>query len=112
MEQEAKIPSKDKFRRMMCLTFLSTGSCPFDDRCVFLHDDRFKNVAFPTKSVKAVKGKAKNTKDTFYWPDMQVFHTINYFSLTIYKIYHQIKLAASCKQENRSSWSPRCEPAI
>lgn len=30
----------DKFRLLPCRTFISTGCCPYHDKCVFLHDPR------------------------------------------------------------------------
>lgn len=30
--------SGNKCRQLPCRTFISTGSCPYGDRCVFLHD--------------------------------------------------------------------------
>lgn len=30
--------SQAKCRQLPCRTFISTGSCPYGDRCVFLHD--------------------------------------------------------------------------
>ena len=36
LEKSGKVPSSEKFRRMTCFTFVSTGNCPYGDRYVFL----------------------------------------------------------------------------
>jgi hypothetical protein len=33
LEQAGRLPSKEKFRRMVCSTFVATGACPYNDRC-------------------------------------------------------------------------------
>jgi hypothetical protein len=33
-------PDESKFRQLPCRTFISVGTCPYKDRCVFLHDCR------------------------------------------------------------------------
>ena len=52
-------------------TFLSTGGCPYNDRCVFLHDPRLHIESFRLRTVKNVR-QSGVLKDTFYWPDMEV----------------------------------------
>ncbi len=32
-----------KCRQLPCRTFISTGSCPYGDRCVFLHDPQIES---------------------------------------------------------------------
>ena len=96
LEQAGKVPSKEKFRRMCCQvsfqsavlliviaifdvdstnllqqTFLSTGGCPYNDRCVFLHDPRLQIDTFRLRTVKNVR-QSGALKDSFYWPDMEV----------------------------------------
>eukprot|EP01032_Pedospumella_encystans_P013942 gene13942-16030_t len=69
LEQSGRVPSKDKFRRMACNTFIMTGACPYSDRCVFMHDFRIKAEGARVRTTRQTK--ADNTiKDTFYWPDM------------------------------------------
>lgn len=36
--QNPYINQQSKCRQLPCRTFISTGSCPYGDRCVFLHD--------------------------------------------------------------------------
>lgn len=107
LEQAGKVPSRDKFRRMCCQviyfksaekfdnylisiilspkqTFLSTGGCPYNDRCVFLHDPRLQVESFRLRTVKNVR-QAGTVKDTFYWPDMEVwnkFNSLSYYLIT------------------------------
>lgn len=33
LELAGRVPSKEKFRRMACQTFITTGSCPYNDKC-------------------------------------------------------------------------------
>ena len=68
LERSGKVPSREKFRRMICQTFLSTGGCPYADRCVFLHDPRLLISEFKVKPTKNAR-QATASKDTFYWPD-------------------------------------------
>lgn len=32
LESRGKVPSREKFRRMICQTFLSNGCCPYYDK--------------------------------------------------------------------------------
>lgn len=68
LERSGKVPSREKFRRMMCQTFLSTGGCPYGDRCVFLHDPRLNISEFKVKPTRNAR-QTTAAKDTFYWPD-------------------------------------------
>jgi len=73
LETEDKIPSREKFRRMICMTFVSTGTCPYNDRCCYLHDPRLRVEGVRTKPIKSQLAVLPvQTKDTFYWPDMKV----------------------------------------
>jgi len=59
-----------KYRQLPCRTFLSCGTCPYRDRCVFLHDPRIAN-SFPGK----IKCRRKSMEefgpsDSFFWPTM------------------------------------------
>lgn len=38
LSQSSEQNSSSKCRQLPCRTFVSTGSCPYGDRCVFLHD--------------------------------------------------------------------------
>ena len=76
LEDSGRVPSKQKYRRMICQTYVSTGACPYHDKCVFLHDQRIGSNT-STKNNLPVKLKQKlsscgENKDTFYWPDMEV----------------------------------------
>jgi hypothetical protein len=66
-----KVPSVEKYRRMACNTFIMAGSCPYQARCVFLHDPRVESAEIvPHKPQKQIKGAARVPKDAWYWPDM------------------------------------------
>ena len=73
LETEDKIPSREKFRRMICMTFVSTGCCPYNDRCCYLHDPRLRIEGVRTKPIKSqLTVLPMQSKDTFFWPDMKV----------------------------------------
>ncbi len=59
-----------KCRQLPCRTFVSTGSCPYGDRCVFLHDPSI--VAKPVYVRVKRKSKDDVVTDTFFWPTMSL----------------------------------------
>lgn len=71
LELSGRVPSKEKFRRMACVTCISCGGCPYNDRCVFLHDPRTKLNGIRLKASKTLRNSSMNSKDSFYWPDMK-----------------------------------------
>ena len=69
-----KIPSVEKFRRMICFSYVSSGACPYRDHCVFIHDPRLESEYFAPLILNGTAGKRPMglrtmVKDTFYWPD-------------------------------------------
>lgn len=106
MAEVGKIPSNDsgdmytsetrnqhhvfKCRQLPCRTFISTGSCPYGDRCVFLHDPSIvsKPVYIKTKVscflslyicfifthnlILKRKSKEDTVTDAFFWPTMSL----------------------------------------
>ena len=58
---------------MCCVSLLLGGSCPFGQRCVFLHDPRLVST-FQNKKICKIKvlssSKSRPIKDSFFWPDM------------------------------------------
>ena len=69
LERGGKVPSAEKFRRMICNTYISCGGCPYGDKCVFLHDPRLTIGSFKIRTTKTPRVGGQ-PKDTFYWPDM------------------------------------------
>jgi hypothetical protein len=59
-----------KCRLLPCRTFISTGSCCYGDRCVFLHDQGV--IAKPVYVKYLKKSKEDNSADAFFWPMMPV----------------------------------------
>lgn len=59
-----------KCRQLPCRTFVSTGSCPYGDRCVFLHDASI--VAKPVYIKTKRKSKDDSSTDAFFWPTMSL----------------------------------------
>jgi hypothetical protein len=57
-----------KCRLLPCRTFLSTGSCPYNDRCVFIHDPRIASAS-PQLRIRK-KTKDDSTIDAFFWTPM------------------------------------------
>lgn len=58
-----------KCRQLPCRTFISTGACPYGDRCVFLHDPCIMSKPVFVKS-KQRKSKEDAGTDVFFWPTM------------------------------------------
>mgnify|MGYP001048218088 CR=1 FL=1 len=51
-------------KRLPCKTLISTGACPYKNKCKFIHDVRITN-----KCVKTIKKSDIDIKnDGFYWP--------------------------------------------
>ena len=57
-----------KFRQLPCRTFLSSGSCPYIERCVYLHDPRLASSDVKNKCRR--KNKEVVVLDAFFWPCM------------------------------------------
>ncbi|CAM9350869.1 unnamed protein product [Ectocarpus sp. 12 AP-2014] len=80
MEYTGRIPNASKFRCYPCLTWITTGACPYFSRCVFIHDPRIRGptAAYLYKhndkrSHSARSGGSVGSplgRDIFYWPDM------------------------------------------
>ncbi|CAM9534298.1 unnamed protein product [Ectocarpus sp. 4 AP-2014] len=80
MEYTGRIPNASKFRCYPCLTWITTGACPYFSRCVFIHDPRIcgPSAAYLYKhhgkrSHSARSGGSVGSplgRDIFYWPDM------------------------------------------
>jgi hypothetical protein len=58
----------DKFRRLPCRTFICTGTCPYRERCVYLHDPRI--ISRNVKSKSRRKNKDDVVSDAWFWPVM------------------------------------------
>jgi len=63
-----KSNSEIKFRQLPCRTWISTGTCPYNDKCVFLHDRRCQSKILPNAPKK--KSKEDIRQDCFFWPAM------------------------------------------
>lgn len=57
-----------KCRQLPCKTWISTGTCPYNDKCYFLHDPRVSSYVVPLKVKK--RSKEDITHDLFFWPTM------------------------------------------
>lgn len=55
-------------RQLPCKTWLSTGTCPYSSRCVFLHDPRV--VASPVSYQCKRKSREDPTTDGLFWPTL------------------------------------------
>jgi hypothetical protein len=53
-KDDSLLSNSSKCRQLPCKTFLSTGSCPYDDRCAFMHDPRLKNSIHHDHIVKVL----------------------------------------------------------
>jgi len=57
-----------KYRQLPCRTFISVGTCPYRERCVYLHDPRILCRDSKTKTRK--RNKEDDTVDSLFWPIM------------------------------------------
>jgi len=67
------------------MTYVSSGCCPYNDKCVFLHDPEIKIDGIRLKpATRNSKTSTSLVKDSWYWPDMdhdEVFCTLDVFGL-------------------------------
>lgn len=61
---------QNKCRQLPCKTYISTGTCPYGDRCVFLHDPYITGKTIYIKTKR--KSKESLTTDLFFWPTMPI----------------------------------------
>lgn len=65
---EALFDSTSKFRQLPCRTFISVGTCPYRERCVYLHDPRC--ICRDAKTKTRRKNKEDVVLDSMFWPVM------------------------------------------
>jgi hypothetical protein len=70
-------PDDSKFRQLPCRTFISVGTCPYRERCVYLHDPRCMVRDAKTKTRQ--KNKEDIVADSLFWPVMPVAEVQNRF---------------------------------
>lgn len=70
-------PDDSKFRQLPCRTFISVGTCPYRERCVYLHDPRCMVRDAKTKTRQ--KNKEDIVADSLFWPVMPVADVQNRF---------------------------------
>jgi len=63
---EASLDSSSKFRQLPCKTLIAVGTCPYGERCVFLHDPRL--ICHTAHSISRLKNKEDTVVDSFFWP--------------------------------------------
>lgn len=56
-------------RLLPCRSFVSTGSCCYGARCVFLHDEGLVSKPVFIKNLRK-EGKEQVSSDSFFWPMM------------------------------------------
>lgn len=65
---EALFDTSTKFRQLPCRTFISVGTCPYRERCVYLHDPRC--ICREAKTKTRRKNKEDVVMDALFWPVM------------------------------------------
>ena len=92
-EQAGRIPDARKYRVYPCLTWLSTGACPYNDRCVFIHDPRIRGerpaYLYATPGSNATRHSAKASP--LFWPDLPVSECDNPITASPRRQWHGIK---------------------
>ena len=68
LSMAAEADEESKFRQLPCRTFIAVGTCPFRDRCVYLHDPRLLCKEAKTKTRK--KNRDDSVTDSLFWPAM------------------------------------------
>ena len=59
------VPSLFNYRQLPCRTFISVGTCPYRERCVYLHDPRLMCRDAKTKSRR--KNNEDLIQDSLFW---------------------------------------------
>lgn len=62
------VASGPPMRQLPCKTWLSTGSCPYSTRCVFLHDPRCISASVQYNCKR--KSREDPTTDGLFWPTL------------------------------------------
>lgn len=57
-----------KFRQLPCKTYVSSGACPYRERCRYLHDPRLRYQE--SQFTIRMKSKGDRGMDTLFWPVM------------------------------------------
>lgn len=65
---EELFDASSKFRQLPCRTFISVGTCPYRERCVYLHDPRC--ICKDAKTKTRRKNKEDMMPDSLFWPVM------------------------------------------
>jgi hypothetical protein len=65
---EAVFDAGTKYRQLPCRTFISVGTCPYRERCVYLHDPRC--ICREAKTKTRRKNKDDIVLDSLFWPIM------------------------------------------
>ena len=74
-------------KTLPCFTYVSTGCCPYSERCLYVHDVRIKSKSKKIKPITRIKNKSSNNcNDTFFWPPVNE-HLVNYNN-SEYEIYN------------------------
>lgn len=60
--------NSNKYRQLPCRTFISVGTCPYRERCVYLHDPRC--ICREAKTKTRRKNKEDTVLDSLFWPIM------------------------------------------
>lgn len=60
--------NSNKYRQLPCRTFISVGTCPYRERCVYLHDPRC--ICREAKTKTRRKNKEDVVLDSLFWPIM------------------------------------------
>ena len=62
------IYNNKKYKKLPCTVYIQTGSCPYRERCQFKHPEGLKGI---TNSIIRKKNYEDNTKDLFYYPQIE-----------------------------------------
>ena len=75
---------------MACSTWIYAGSCPYGDRCTFIHDTALYSPNFHARPLKfAMTKPSLLVKDTFYW--QAVYVSIYASCSNLFFFFHQAR---------------------
>ena len=64
-----QINRTNNFRKLPCKTFISTGTCPYGNKCKFIHDPRFTTSSWWSAN-NELEPKLSNTSNQYDYHDL------------------------------------------
>ena len=91
--------------KLPCINYLVCGSCPYNNKCTFIHDERLKINCSKVKSKERII--LNDEDDAFYWPNCTNNCRNKNNNKMVLSMWSHLILTVSGKQSN-----PYCETNI